>query len=190
MNHLSVIFKAILLHKDSISEITRSASYKIWANIFIVMIGIMYGVISYIYMPSELFLFETNLLKSLMIIVIIIISLFMVFLTRLCLTFLLWAGGRAFGGPGLLSKLSPLTSFALIPTIIGFPSVVYLNNGESLSFVMIATLFFSIIWVFLFSTKVIEVTQNFQKWKAYTAVFAVFIFFASVFYITLPPTNL
>ncbi|MCF6139076.1 YIP1 family protein [Pseudalkalibacillus berkeleyi] len=189
MESLSTIFNTLLLKKESISTIIQSEVYSRWAAIFTLLVGVCHGIISYFQMPSAYIEFDSPVLQSIAFLIVILIGIFMVFITRVGLTFLLWAGGKAFGGPGLLRVLNRLTSFAIVPIIIGLPAITSINAGNSGNVLLNSLLFIALIWIYFISVKIIEVSQNLNKWKAYSAALFAFIFFASVYYIIIPPAS-
>lgn len=189
MNSLSSIFQTLLLNKESISKIVDSEAYSKWATIFTLFVGVCYGLIFYMHMPATYIKFDSQLLQMMAFLFVLLLGIFMVFMTRVGLSFLLWAGGRAFGGPGLLRVLNRLTSFAIVPIIIGFPAIISFSTGSNTSTFMYILLIISLVWIYLILVKVIEVSQNLKAWKAYSATLIALIFFTSVYYLVLPPAS-
>lgn len=187
MNQLSSIFRAILLDKEATEKLASNESYNKWAFIFTFIVGACYGSVIYFRVPEEYITFDSSILQSVVYLFLILSGTGMVYLTRLGLTLLLWAGGKAFGGKGFMGIINRLTAFALVPSIVGLPSVVALSTGEQLSLIMIILLLISLIWMYFVSVRFIQITQKINTWKAYGAVLIAFLFFSSVYYLTLPP---
>ncbi|WP_243292029.1 YIP1 family protein [Bacillus sp. FJAT-47783] len=187
MSALSLIFQTLLLNKESISKIVHSENYSKWATIFTLLVGVCYGLVFYTYIPADYIKFDSQLLQVFAFSFVLVLGIFMIFITRVGLSFLLWAGGRAFGGPGLLRVLNRLTSFAIVPIIIGFPAIISFSTGSNTSVFMYILLIISLVWIYLILVKVIEVSQNLKAWKAYSATLIALVFFTSVYYLVLPP---
>lgn len=183
---MTTVIQAMLLNKDAIKKIIGDDSFNKWSIILTTLIGVVYGFVAFLNIPGELVDFDSNVLRFVALIVVILVSILMVYVTKLGLAFLLWAGGRAFGGPGLFRILNRVTSIALFPIILGSPAIVAINFQTNISVIMSIVLTFSIFWMYLISVKSVELTQKIKTWKAYLAVIISFIFFISVYYIILP----
>lgn len=153
-----------------------------YSRMITLIVGLGYGIFSIIANYSYILSFESSMLR-----IGIVPSLFLLFglltviITKLGLTLLLWAGAKGFGGPGRLRELNNFVSIALIPGLLGVPFLVGAGG-----LILVVPLILGIGWMYLICVKILEVTQEFQGMKAYLSVLAVFIFFASVYYMIMP----
>lgn len=189
MRQLSSIFQAIFLDKEAAEKLASNETYNKWAFIFTFVVGTCYGSAIYLRVPEEYITFDSSILQSAVYLFLLLAGTGMVYLTRLGLTLLLWAGGKAFGGPGVMGIINRLTAFALVPSIVGLPSIAALSNGEELSMILAILLVISLLWMYFVSVRFIQITQKLKAWKAYGAVMVAFIFFSSVYYLILPPAS-
>ncbi|MEA3320904.1 MAG: YIP1 family protein [Bacillota bacterium] len=187
MNKLSSIFQAIFLDKEAAEKLASSEAYNKWAFIFTFVVGICYGSVIYLRVPEEYLTFDSSILQSAVYLFLLLSGTGMVYLTRLGLTLLLWAGGKAFGGQGFMGIINRLTAFALVPSIVGLPSIVALSTGEELSIILTILLVVSLLWMYFVSVRFIQISQKLNSWRAYGAVLIAFLFFSSVYYLILPP---
>ncbi len=154
----------------------------LYSRMILLIVGLGYGIFSIIANANYIISFESPMLRR-----VIVPSLFVVFglltviITKLGLTLLLWAGAKGFGGPGRMRELNNFVSVALVPGLLGVPFLVGAGG-----LILVVPLVLGIGWMFLICVKIVEVTQEFQGIKAYLSVLAVFIFFASVYYLIMP----
>ncbi|GAK14550.1 hypothetical protein JCM19039_4479 [Geomicrobium sp. JCM 19039] len=66
----------------------------------------------------------------------------------------------------------------LIPGVLGVPLLIEYAN----SFLIIAFLV-GVVWTYLMCVRVMEVTQQFQRTRAYLSVAMSFLFFVSIYYL-------
>jgi hypothetical protein len=189
MSLLTTIFKALMNDKNAFNIISGSPKWNKWGVLVLLILGMIYGTIfltqyrEVINAEFDTDLFRTYLVPGL----ILLIGLGMVFLTRIALTLLLWAAARGFGGAGLLGSIYRSSIFALVPSILTMPAFIATTAQESVSTIQIALALIGLVWMFFLCVRVLEATQNFVTWKAYSGVVAVFIFFLSILYIVTPP---
>lgn len=178
-----MIGRMITLQTPAFRAFVASPKAVLYTKLIIIGLGIAYGLMGIVANASFIASFESGLLRNVVVpLFFIVFGLLSVWLTKLGLTVLLWAGAKGLGGPGKIVELSRTTSIALIPGAMAIPTLTGMSGG----WMMIAALAIGVIWMYFICVKIHEVTQGFVRWKAYSAVFAVFVFFASIFYIIMP----
>lgn len=189
MGNVTLIFKAVLLDQQAIQHLTNPDNHWRLLSAFITfLLGIVYGFTSITINREIILSFETPLLRDAVVpAIFLFFGIFMIFVTKIGLALLLWAGSKGLKGQGHLAILYRNTSVALIPSVIALPAFISIQVGNPLSFVMIASVAIAIVWIYLICSKVVEETQQFVQWKAYAAVLLAFVFFVSIYYIILPP---
>ena len=188
MSSITLITRSLMLDKEAMNKFSQSQAKNKWSTLIIILLGIAYGGMTIWQNLEYVQSFESELLKNVLVPLIFIgIGLITVWLTRLAFSLLLWAAARGFGGAGVLKTISRATSIALIPALLAMPAFIATTGGNELTILHIMMAIFSLIWVYFICVKALEATQNFQTWKAYSAVLVIFIFFLSIYYIVLPP---
>ncbi|PYZ91715.1 hypothetical protein CR194_19010 [Salipaludibacillus keqinensis] len=178
-----MIGKMITLHAPAFEAFLGTPKSKLYIRLIIICLGVVYGLAGIAANAVFIASFESALLRSVIVpIIFILFGLFSVWLTKIGLTVLLWAGAKGFGGPGKIKDLNQTTTIALIPGVMAIPVL----TGMNTSWFMMGALVIGVSWMFFICVRIHEVTQGFVRWKAYAAVFAVFVFFASVYYIVMP----
>lgn len=179
----NMIGKMITLHSPAFQAYIQAPKSAVYTRLIVVMLGILYGLTGIAANAAFIASFESAILRNAIVpLIFILFGLFSVWLTRLGLAVLLWAGAKGFGGPGKISELNRTAGVALIPGIMALPAL----TGMSAGLLITIALIIGVIWMYFICVKIHEVTQGFAPWKAYGSVFAVFIFFASIFYIIMP----
>lgn len=189
MGIITLIFRTLLLNKGAIVQLSApEMNFRGYSSIITIILGLLYGFTA-ININSELIkTFETPVLREIYIPALFLVSgYFMMLLTKVGFTLLLWAGSRGLGGGGFLAILYQFTTIALIPSVIALPAFISLQAGTPLSMLMLVSIGLALIWIYLVCAKIVEVVQQFVPWKAYVTVLLVFIFFISIYYIILPP---
>ncbi|WP_232735663.1 hypothetical protein [Alteribacter populi] len=178
-----MIGKMILLHAPSFRAFAHAPKSILYSRLIVIAVGIVYGIFGILANASFVASFESELLRNVVVpLIFILFGLFSVWLTKLGLTVLLWAGARGFGGPGKISEVSRSASIALVPGLLAIPFLTGIDGG----FALVVSLVAGVIWMYFICVKIHEITQGFAPWKAYAAVFAVFVFFASIYYMIIP----
>lgn len=181
---LLLIGKMICLQSSSYREFLTEKKAPIYSRMIVIMAGVIYGIMGIYANAGFIASFESELLRNVAVpFIFILFGLFSVWLTRLGLAVLLWAGARGFGGPGNIGDLNRGAAVALIPGLLAIPGLTGAGGG----LLTWAGVIVALIWMYFICVKIHETTQGFQGWKAYTSVFAVFVFFASIYYILVPP---
>lgn len=189
MRHVTLIFKALLLDKESIQQLSVPKSNWKWHSYIItILLGLFYGFTA-INSNSELIAtFETPMLRDLFIPgLFLFFGYLMMLVTKVGLALLLWAGSKGLGGTGFLGLLYRNSTIALIPSVIALPAFISFQVGTPLSTLMIVSIVISLLWIYFVSVRIVETVQQFVQWKAYVAVLIAFIFFMSIYYMILPP---
>jgi hypothetical protein len=182
-----MIGKMMTLDTSSFQMFVNAPKSNFYNRLIVLTVGIAYGLMGIISNDSFVSSFESGLLRNGVVpLTFILFGLLSVWLTKLGLTLLLWAGARGFGGPGNIGQLNRTASIALIPGILAIPALTGLSSG----WFIIIPLIIGVIWMYVICVKIHEVTQGFARWKAYASVFAVFVFFASIFYMVMPTGSL
>jgi hypothetical protein len=191
MGKLTCIFKALILDKEAIKQLSLPESnWKLLSTFITVLLGLFYGYTSITINKELIASFETPLLRDVFVPgLFLFFGLLMILITKVGLSLLLWAGSKGLGGPGFLKILYRNTTIALIPSIIALPAFISQQAGTTLTSIMIISMVISIAWIYLICTKIVEVTQQFIPWRAYVAVLITYIFFISIYYIVLPPAT-
>jgi hypothetical protein len=154
----------------------------LYSRLVILIVGLGYGAFAIFANASYIISFESPILRRVVVpLFFLVFGLLTVMITKFGLTLLLWAGARGFGGPGRMRQLNLFASIAVAPGLLGVPFLVV--GGGS---ILLVPLVFGVGWMYLICVKILEVTQEFQGVKAYLSVLAVFIFFASIYYIIVP----
>ncbi|WLR50138.1 hypothetical protein LC040_12715 [Bacillus tianshenii] len=190
MNLIQNVLQAILLKDASLQNIAQNEKFNTLSNLANLALGVAYGLftilINYDYIQS----FQTEMLRTIFIPLFFITSgIIMMFITKVGFMFLLWAGSRAFGGPGLMRVLNRMTGFILIPGVFALPAFVHFSKGSTPSVIALIAMIFALVWIYMLAVKSLIVSQNLAAWKAYIAVIAVFTFFTSVYYLVIPPAS-
>jgi hypothetical protein len=154
----------------------------LYSRLVILIVGLVYGAFAILANADYIISFESPILRRLVVpLFFLAFGLLTVVITKFGLTLLLWAGARGFGGPGRMKQLNLFASIAVAPGLLGVPFLV--GSG---GIILLAPLVLGVGWMYLICVKILEVTQEFQGVKAYVSVLAVFIFFASIYYIIMP----
>ncbi len=179
-----MVGKMMILDEPTFRAFLNSPRALLMSRLMVLLIGIGYGAVSIASNTEYISSFESDALRNYIVPAIFVgFGILMVFLTKLCLSLLLWAGARGFGGPGLLKQLNRATPVALIPGLLGVPFLVGFGNGQMGIWILLVV---SVIWMYLISVRIIQATQNLSGTKAYLAVFASFVFLASIYYLIIP----
>lgn len=190
MTSITTILRTLILDNHSIKELIESPKWNKWSHLITILIGLFYGYLNINHNAELIASFEAEVLQTLVVPGFFIVGgLLMLYVTRFGLTLLLWAAARGVGGPGYLSVLSRLSSFALVPLIIALPAFLSINAGESITIVGIISFGIALTWMYLLCAKILLISQGITTKRAYLAVVFVFIFFISIFYIVTPPAS-
>ncbi|QQK74999.1 YIP1 family protein [Salicibibacter cibarius] len=186
-----MIGKMIVLERDAYQTFMESQKASKYSRATLVMVGVMYGVMAV--MVNLQFLSGFNSLFLGLVIaplLLIALGLLTAVVTKFGLTLLLWAGARAFGGPGRMKEVNQIVSISLLPGLLSAPILMEVDVPNLGLILVIIGLFFGIGWMYLICVRIIETTQQFSKTKAYLSVLASFVFFTSVYYLVLPVPTL
>ncbi len=154
----------------------------LYSRMILLVVGLGYGIFSIIANANYIVSFESPMLRRVIVpFLFVLFGLLTVIITKFGLTLLLWAGARGFGGPGRMREINNFVSISLVPGLLGVPFLVGAGG-----LILLLPLVLGVGWMYLICVKILEVTQEFQGIKAYLSVMAVFIFFASIYYIIMP----
>lgn len=157
---------------------------KLKSNLVFLFVGLMYGILSILGNYAYINSFETPILKTVFVPgVFLLFGIGTVFLTRVGLTLLLWAGAKGMGGSGRLGQIHAQTPVALVPGLLGAPFLIGIGSGNTLIVLMLLV---SIAWMYLISSKILKTTQGISTAKAYIGTLAAFVFLACVYYLIVP----
>lgn len=183
-----MVGKMMILDKPTFRAFLNTPKILLMSRLLLLLIGIGYGVLSIVSNISYISSFESVVLKNFFVPAIFLgFGIIMVFITKLGLTFLLWAGARGFGGPGILKELNRATPVALLPGLLGVPFLVGIGNGHIGIFLLLIV---SVLWMYFISVRIIQTTQNLNGVKSYLSVLISFIFLASIYYLVVPTGSL
>ncbi|MBM7096713.1 hypothetical protein JSY36_13280 [Bacillus sp. H-16] len=178
-----MIGKMMILQTPAFQHFTQTPKSLTYSRLIVLLVGAAYGGFGILANASFIAGFESALLRNALVpLIFILFGLFSVWLTKIGLTVLLWAGARGFGGPGRISEISRSSSIALLPGLLAVPTLTGLWEG----WLMILPLVIGVVWMYFICVKIHITTQRFAPWKAYLSVFAVFVFFASIYYMIMP----
>ncbi|WP_147802701.1 hypothetical protein [Alkalicoccus halolimnae] len=173
----------LLLRPPAYQEFIQTKNMLKWARNLVLLLGLVYGGFGIIANYGFIMEFESALLRNLLVPLLFIgFGIFTAWLTRLGLGLLLWAGAKGFGGPGKLSDVSRMGAVALVPGVLAVPLLTNALHGMPAYLLAGA----GVVWMYLSCVHILEVTQQFAKFHAAGTAAAVFIFFASVFYMFMP----
>lgn len=157
---------------------------KLKSNLVFLFVGLVYGILSILGNYTYINSFETPILKTVFVPgVFLLFGIGTVFLTRVGLTLLLWAGAKGVGGAGRLGQIHAQTPVALVPGLLGAPFLIGIGSGNILFVIMLVV---SIVWMYLISSKILKTTQGITNKRAYIGAFAAFFFLACVYYLIVP----
>lgn len=173
----------LLLRPPAYQEYIETKNMLTWARILVIALGLVYGVIGIAANYSFIMEFDSPILRNALApLLFLVFGLVTVWITRIGLGLLLWAGAKAFGGPGNLIEVSRFSAVAIIPGVFGFPLLTGAVYGWPAYLLSAAGL----AWMYLLCIHILQVTQQFSRGKAAGAAAAVFIFFGSVLYMFIP----
>lgn len=180
-----MVGKMVALNDSSFRTFLELPKTQWVSNLLLLIVGLGYGAISIASNASYIASFDSPVLQSFIVPgIFFVFGLLMVFVTKIGLALLLWAGAKALGGKGLLREINRSVPVALLPGLLGAPFLTGVGNGHPLVYLLLIA---GIIWMYLVCVKIIKTTQHFSSLKAYIAAFAAFAFLASVYYLLIPP---
>ncbi|QQK79096.1 YIP1 family protein [Salicibibacter cibi] len=186
-----MIGKMIVLERDAYQTFMESQKASKYSRATLVMVGVIYGMMAVIANLQFLSGFDSLFLGFVIApFLLIALGILMAVVTKFGLTLLLWAGARAFGGPGRMKEVNQIVSISLLPGLLSAPFLIGIDILSLSLILVIIGLFFGIGWMYLICVRIIETTQQFSKAKAYLSVLASFVFFTSVYYLILPVPTL
>ncbi|TMW70197.1 hypothetical protein FGB90_18260 [Alteribacter natronophilus] len=178
-----MIGKMIMLDPPSFKAFLEKPKSKLISQLIVFGLGLAYGAAGIAANAGFIAGFEGDLLRNLIVpLIFLFFGLLSAWITKIGLTVLLWAGARGFGGPGRMAAVHRAASVALIPGILALP----LLTGMAVNALTIVTMLIGVAWMYLICVRIHETTQGFAGWKAYAAVLAAFVFFASIYYLVMP----
>lgn len=190
MTGLTTIVKGVFTDKEAFHQICESPKWNKWGLLVLFLLGAIYGSLSIRQHLDLISSFESDLLRLYLVpAALIVFGLFVVFLTRIGLTLLLWAASRGFGGPGNLGKLYRGSIIALTPIILAMPAFIANTAGLPSTTLQVLLALVGLAWLYILCVNVLLVTQQFATWKGYAGGLAIFIFFLCIYYIVLPPAG-
>ncbi|PYZ95546.1 hypothetical protein CR205_18625 [Alteribacter lacisalsi] len=178
-----MIGKMMILDPPAFRQFFEIKHSKLLSQLIVFGLGLAYGAAGIAANAGFIASFEGDLLRNVLVpLIFLFFGLLSAWITKIGLTVLLWAGARGFGGPGRMAHVYRAASVALIPGILALP----LLTGMNVNWLTILAMIFGVAWMFLICVRIHEATQGFGGWKAYAAVFAAFVFFASIYYLVMP----
>lgn len=179
--------RALFFDKEAMKLFANDAKTNRLGFLLILLLGVAYGLFSVGVHAQYVGSFDSELLRNFVVPLIFIVFGFLtMILTQIVLTLLLWAGARGFGGPGLVKSLFRLSSIILVPSVLAMPVLIGLQAGLQLSLLKWLLLVPALLWVYVLGVKAMEATQSFIGLRAYGSVLAMLVFFACIFYLTIP----
>ncbi|WP_146159175.1 hypothetical protein [Alkalicoccus saliphilus] len=173
----------MLLRPPAYQEYLETKNMLAWARILVILLGLVYGVLGIAANYSFIMGFDSPLLQNVIApLLFLVFGMVTVWITRIGLGLLLWAGAKAFGGPGKLIEVSRFSAVAIVPGVLGFPLLTGAVYGWP-AYILSAV---GLVWMFLLCTHILQVTQPFSRLMAAGASAAAFIFFGSILYMFIP----
>lgn len=190
MNRFTLLIKAILLDREAFRTLAESPKTNRIGMLLVVLLGAAYGLFSVQANNAYVSSFESPLLRDFVVpVIFIIFGIITIILTRFAFTLLLWAGARGFGGAGLLRVQYRLSIIILVPSFLAMPTLIGMQAGYPISAIHHALLAAGIAWMYVLGVRAMEATQSFRGFRSYGSVLAIFIFFACIYYLVIPPAS-
>ncbi len=177
-----------MLDRLAFKELADSPKTNRIGWLLVLLLGIAYGLFSVQANHAYVESFESPLLRTFIVpLIFILFGVITIVLTRLAFTLLLWAGARGFGGPGMVRSLYRVSIIILVPSFLAMPTLIGLQAGIEMTLIHSALLIAGLAWMYVLGVRVLEATQAFKGVRSYGSVLAIFIFFACIFYLVIPP---
>lgn len=174
-----MVLRMIALDRGAFEMYLQSDKRTYYSRIILILIGVAFGLIAILLNRSVITSFDSLLIGMAIVPTLLVcLGILMVIVTKFGLTLILWAGARGFGGPGKMREVNRSMPVVLIPGVLGVPLLIEYAN----SFLIVAFLV-GMVWMYLMCVRVMEVTQQFQRTRAYLSVAMSFLFFVSIYYL-------
>ncbi|WP_368504931.1 YIP1 family protein [Alkalihalophilus sp. As8PL] len=190
MNRFTLLAKALMLDGHSFRELADSPKTNRIGLLLVVLLGAAYGLFSVQANLEYVSSFESPLLRNIIVpLIFIVFGIITIILTRFAFTLLLWAGAKGFGGPGLMRSLYRISIIILVPSFLAMPTLIGMQAGFSITVIHVVLLLAGLAWMYVLGVRAMEATQSFKGLRSYGSVLAIFIFFACVYYLVIPPAS-